>query len=174
MIRVASLPVLACLAAASCAPPPAPPSAPVASLGRPADFSAPDDRGDLTHVPQRAARATVLELWATSCEPCRRAVPQLAACAPGLAKDGIDVVLVAVLDGGEPIDDGRAALASWGVALPFLIDRGGGVERSLGVVGLPATLVLDRRGVVRWAAPAGAPAEAVAAAARSVAAERRR
>ena len=60
------------------------------------------------------------------------------------------------------------------MGLPFLVDRGGGVERSLGVLGLPATLVLDRRGVVRWAAPAGARAEVVAAAAQSIATERLR
>ena len=174
MIPRASLPALACLAAASCAAPPVPPSAPIASLGRSAAFSAPDDRGDLAHVPQQADRATVLELWATRCEPCRRAVPALAARAPGLAKEGIHVVLVGVLDGGEPLEDARAALASWGVGLPFLVDRGGGVARSLGVLGFPTTLVLDRRGVVRWAAPAGARAEAVAEAARRVAVERGR
>jgi hypothetical protein len=161
----------ACVAATACAAS-LPPSAPLASLGRPASFSAPDEDGDLLHVPGRAARATVVELWSAGCEPCRAALPALAGEAAGLERDGVAVVLVSVLDGGEPIDRPRAALRAWGVARGFLVDRGGGVERMLGVDRLPATLVLDREGVVRWAAPPGAPAADVALAARRVASAR--
>src|SRR5262249_7930491 len=95
--------------------------------------------------------------------------PALAAEAPSLARDGIALVLVGVLDGGEPIGIAQETLRSWGVERGFMVDRGGGVQRSLGVDGLPATLVLDRQGGVRWVAPAGAPAREVAAAARGVA-----
>ncbi len=148
------------------------PSATLPSLEQPGGFAAPDERGDLTHVPDAAARATVLELWSTRCEPCRRALPALAAEAPRLARDGIDLVLVAVLESGEPLDGAAATLGRWGVARGFVVDRGGGVQRRLGASLLPATLVLDGSGVVRWVAPRGATPGEVAAAARWVAGSR--
>ena len=162
--------VLAVLVMAGCAPAPPPPSAPLPSLGRAAAFSAPDDRGDLTRVPRAAARATVVELWATACEPCRKALPAFAAEAPRLEADGIAWVLVGVLEGGEPIQRARDALLSWGVGREFLVDRGGGVQRAFGLDALPAIVILDRAGVVRWVAPPGAPPAVVAAAARWIAA----
>ncbi len=167
---------LGCVAQASCGAEVAvPASAPLPSLGRAGGFMAPDERGDLAGVPDATgmpARATVLELWATSCEACRLSLPAVVAEAPGLARDGVGVVLVGVLDGGEPIGAARAALRSWGVERGFLVDRGGGVQRALGVDGLPGTIVLDGEGVVRWVAPAGARAGTVAAAARWVARRR--
>jgi hypothetical protein len=48
---------------------------------------------------------------------------------------------------------------------PFLVDKEGTGEREAGVRTLPATLVLDAGGKVRWVAPPGATAEAVVAAA---------
>ena len=160
---------LACVAALAGCAPAASPSAMLPSLDRPGGFSAPDQRGDLTRVPDPGARATILELWATSCEPCRRALPALAVEAPGLARDGIDLVLVSVLESGEPLDGAAATLRAWGVGQGFVVDRGGGVQRMLGASLLPATLVLDRSGVVRWIARAGADPREVLAAARWVA-----
>jgi AhpC/TSA family len=157
------------LLAAGCARPPPPRSAPIPSLGRAGGFTVPDDGGDLTPVPSPGPRATVLELWATDCRACRPALAALAREAPRLQADDIAWVLLGVLDEGEPLDRAREVLREWGVERPFLVDRGGGVQRGLGIDALPATVVLDRRGVVRWAAPAGASAREVAAAARWVA-----
>jgi hypothetical protein len=111
----------------------------------------------------------VLELWATDCEACRPALAAFAREAPRLQGDGVAWVLLGVLEEGEPLDRVREVLRGWGVARPFLVDRGGGVQRTLGIGALPATVVLDRKGVVRWAAPASASAREVAAAARWVA-----
>jgi cytochrome c biogenesis protein CcmG, thiol:disulfide interchange protein DsbE len=149
-----------------------PPSASLPSLDQPSAFSVPDERGDLTRVPDGAARATVVEFWATSCEPCGKALPALGGEATRLERDGIALVLLGVLEGGEPLDRARAALRAWGVERPFLVDRGGGVQRAMGIDGLPATVVLDARGVVRWAAPPSAPPGEIAAAARRVASMR--
>ena len=154
---------------AACSAPSVPPSALVPSLDHMGAFSAPNDHGDLTRLPDPASRATVLDFWATSCEPCRHTLPRLAREAPALERDGVAVVLVGVLDGGESIDTARATLRAWGVEREFIIDRGGGVQRVLGVDRFPATLVLDRAGVVRWAAPPGTRADVIAAAARRVA-----
>jgi hypothetical protein len=73
--------------------------------------------------------------------------------------------LIAVLADNESTDDAQRALASWGVSAPFLVDREGTGRREAGVLDLPATLVLDERGVTKWAAPVGASTADVVAAA---------
>lgn len=142
-----------------------PASAPNDKLGQPVSFSLPSNEGALVSVPIAGAHATVLDFFGPSCEPCRRALPALHAQRELLASGGARLVLVAVLADGESTDDARRALSSWGVKAPFLVDREGTGRREAGVTSLPATIVLDARGVTKWAAPARASAADVVAAA---------
>jgi hypothetical protein len=73
-------------------------------------------------------------------------------------------VLVGVLADGESTDDAKRALGSWGVTAPFLVDRDGTGKREAGVTTLPATIVLDASGAVKWVAPPSATADDVVAA----------
>ena len=133
-------------------------------LGQPVAFSLPSNDGALVSVPAAHARATVLDFFGPSCEPCRKALPALYARREALASRGATLILIAVLAEGESTDDARRALASWGVSAPFLVDNEGTGRREAGVLSLPATLVLDERGVTKWAAPPSAsPADVVAA-----------
>jgi hypothetical protein len=82
---------------------------------------------------------------------------------------GVELVLVAVLSGGESDTEAMQALERWGVAQAFLVDRGDVLRRELAVASLPATVLLDTRGVVRWVAPESATPDDVVAAAQSLA-----
>jgi hypothetical protein len=53
-------------------------------------------------------------------------------------------------------------------AQPFLVDRGDVLRRELAVASLPATVLLDTRGVVRSVAPVEATPDDVVAAAQSL------
>jgi len=143
----------------------APASAPNAKLGQPVTFSLPSNEGALVSVPLAGAHATVLDFFGPSCEPCRKALPALYAQRGTLAARGARLVLVAVLADGESTEDAKHALSAWGVSAPFLVDHEGTGRREAGVRELPATLVLDERGVTTWAAPVGASAADVVAAA---------
>jgi thiol-disulfide isomerase/thioredoxin len=129
-------------------------------------FSLPSNEGALVSVPLAGAQATVLDFFGPSCEPCRKALPALYAERAALATHGAQLVLIAVLADGESTGDAVRALSSWGVNAPFLVDREGTGRREAGVRALPATIVLDERGVTKWAAPPGASAADVLAAAR--------
>jgi thiol-disulfide isomerase/thioredoxin len=140
-------------------------SAPNAKLGQPVAFSLPSNEGSLVSVPLAGAHATVLDFFGPSCEPCRKALPALHAQRSALAAHGAKLVLIAVLADGESTEDAKRALSSWGVRAAFLIDREGTGRREAGVRELPATLVLDQHGITKWAAPVGASAQDVVAAA---------
>jgi len=81
----------------------------------------------------------------------------------------VRVVLLGVLEDDESVDDARAKLASWGVSEPFMIDRGGTLMRRFGFSELPASVVLDAQGNVRWTSQKGSSANDVVAAALSAA-----
>lgn len=136
----------------------APPSAPSDELGRVVSFSLPSDDGALVTIPFAGMRATVLDFFGPTCEPCKRKVPELNAQRTALASHGAKLVLIAVLADGESSDDAKRALGSWGVTAPFLVDGEGTGQREAGVTSLPSTIVLDARGVMTWVAPAAASA----------------
>jgi thiol-disulfide isomerase/thioredoxin len=155
--------------AAGCSSAP-PPSAPNEMLAHEVAFDLPSDKGELGHVPPKGARATVVDFFGPTCGPCKKSLPALVAKKRDIQAAGAGFVLVAVLADSESNDDAARALSSWGVpGLPFLVDRAGAARIEAGVTGLPATLVLDGRGSLRWSAPDGASADDVVAAAKRAA-----
>lgn len=125
-----------------------PPSAPSDKLGQVIAFSLPPDEEALVTVPLPEARATVLDFFGPTCEPCKESVPALHGKRAELAQKGAKLVLVGVL-AGETTEDAKRALASWGVTAPFLVDKDGTGKREAGVTPLPAPLVLDAAGAVK-------------------------
>jgi hypothetical protein len=159
------LPALA-VVVASCAVPHPRASAPSPVLGQAVSFTLPTDSGGLVTVPTADHRALVLDFFGPTCPRCRDTVPALLARKADVEARGAQLVLVGVLGDGESTEDARRALASWGVRAPFLKDGGGVSQKELGVDKLPATVVLDGAGVVRWVATAAATADDVVAAVR--------
>jgi thiol-disulfide isomerase/thioredoxin len=133
-------------------------------LGQPVGFALPSDEGKLVTLPLPGSKATVLDFFSPTCVPCKESLPALYATRDRIAAKGGRLLLVAVLADNETTEDARRALTSWGVEAPFLVDHEGVSQREAGVRSLPATLVLDATGVLRWVAPPGAPASAVSAA----------
>ena len=109
-------------------------------------------------VPAAGAKATVLEFWSATCEPCKTRVPAIVARAADLRTKGAELVLVAVLSGDESTHDADVALEAWGVrGQRSLIDRGDVLQTQLGVNALPATAILEGD-VLVWLAPPAASA----------------
>ena len=87
-------------------------------------------------------RPAAINFWASWCRPCREE-------APGFARLSRELRGRASLVGVDWEDEQDAALAfidEYGWTFPIVRASGGGLAGSYGVVGLPATIILNRAG----------------------------
>ncbi|MDX8354259.1 TlpA disulfide reductase family protein [Cognatiyoonia sp. IB215182] len=87
----------------------------------------------------------VLNFWATWCAPCRHEMPLLSDLQTQLGGDDLEVVTIAT--GRNPLPGMQRFFEEIGVDnLPLHTDARQSLARSLGVLGLPVTIVLDPEG----------------------------
>lgn len=87
----------------------------------------------------------VLNFWATWCAPCRAEMPHLAALQTEFAGDAFEVVTIAT--GRNPRQAMEAFFDEIDVDnLPLHTDARQNLARSMGVLGLPVTVILDPTG----------------------------
>lgn len=87
----------------------------------------------------------VLNFWATWCAPCRKEMPSLSALQDTLTQTNAQVVTIAT--GRNPRPAMQAFFDEIGVDnLPLHADPRQKFARSLGVLGLPVTLIIDPQG----------------------------
>ncbi len=91
----------------------------------------------------RAGKPILVHFWATWCPICKLEESSIAA----LARD-YPVVSVA-LQSGAP-EELRAYLAERGLDFPVIDDDDGRLARAWGVHGVPASLIIDRTGRIRF------------------------
>ncbi|MGC1381567.1 MAG: TlpA disulfide reductase family protein [Candidatus Baltobacteraceae bacterium] len=121
-------------------------SGPAALAGRSAPvFPLFDDRGRPVSLVQYRGRVVMMNLWATWCPPCRAEMPDLQRLATRYAGAGLSIVGV---NQGESPERARAFADSLRIGFPIWIDADQRYGRAYGALGLPTTVVLDRRGVV--------------------------
>jgi thiol-disulfide isomerase/thioredoxin len=105
-------------------------------------------QGDPVRLVAPQAGVMVIDFWASWCQPCRAALPELNAIAQRYAADGLRVVAVNIDKTQEPAD---AFLQTY-VPVPamrLLRDPGGAALARFGAAGMPALYVVDEGAVVR-------------------------
>ncbi len=88
-------------------------------------------------------KVVVLNYWASWCPPCRAESPLLERWHRRLVHRGGTVLGVDVQDVDS---DARAFAKKYGLTYPMLRDGPGDTRDDLGILGLPETFVIDRKG----------------------------
>jgi len=103
-----------------------------------------EDGQDMT-LADYEGQYVLLNFWATWCAPCRHEMPMLSDLQTRLGGDDFQVVTIAT--GRNPRPAMEAFFADIGVEnLPLHTDARQALARSMGVLGLPVTVILDPQG----------------------------
>ena len=110
-----------------------------------ADAAFQDGEGNALNLGQWKGRVILVNLWATWCAPCRREMPELARLQKELGSGQFEVVAISVDRKGA--EASAAFLKETGADnLKLYIEPSSAIVNSLQAIGLPATLLLDRKG----------------------------
>lgn len=116
-------------------------------MGQRLTLAAPDLAGNDVDIGADQGKVRVVDFWATWCEPCKEAMPVLDALARELAPRGLSVY-------GVSIDEDPAQISEFlqrtPVRFPVLWDKGAARIGRYDVSYMPVTLIVDRRGVIRY------------------------
>jgi len=107
---------------------------------------------------------TLVNFWASWCDPCKKEVPLLNELQQSLSASGVTIVGVSV---EEPRDAVDAFVRKHQIQYPVLLDSDGSISRRYGLIGLPMNVIVDREGVVSMVR-AGAVDEPMIAALRAI------
>ncbi|GBF30790.1 thiol-disulfide oxidoreductase ResA [bacterium MnTg04] len=117
-------------------------------VGQPApDFALKSLDGENLRLSEFRGEVVMINFWATWCGPCRQEMPLLEELYRRYKKVGFRLL-------GVNIDDDlRSAIKMvdvLGVSFPVLLDERKQVSRLYDVNAMPATLLIDRSGIVRY------------------------
>jgi peroxiredoxin len=105
--------------------------------------------GDSVSLESLRGRVVLLNLWATWCGPCRMETPYLQSLYEERRDEGFEIVGIS-MDTRDAAGDVALFVDEFGVTYTILHDpRMVGLELYQ-VLGLPATFLIDREGVLRW------------------------
>ena len=115
----------------------------------PMDIALPNDAGEKIRLGQVAAgKPLLLYFWATWCKPCRWTRPKVSEFAKKY-KDQVKVLGIN-LGGLDSIEDVRKYRSRYKITYPLLFDRDNETADAYSVFVIPAVILLDGAGDVRY------------------------
>lgn len=116
-------------------------------VGTPAeDFELVDLNGDAQRLSHYRGTIVLLNFWATWCKPCTTEMPAMQATYDKLREKGFVVLAVNELEDEAKV---REHIKEYGHTFPVLLDRDNQVANQFGVFGLPVSVFIDEKGIVR-------------------------
>ena len=92
-------------------------------------------------------KVVLINFWASWCDPCRDEQPGLESLWKELGPEGVRFVGVDYRDGEGPA---QRYLAEFDVTYPSLLDPNGAIGAAFDIPYLPATVLVDREGQMRY------------------------
>ena len=114
-------------------------------IGPAADFTLEDAAGNNVRLSEYRGQVVLINFWASWCRSCREEFPHLDALHQKYAARGFTVLGINVEQDRQVAD---AALQSTDIGFPVLFDDESRVSRLYDVDAMPATVLIDRNGVI--------------------------
>ena len=106
--------------------------------------------GDVTPLPIGGGELTILDFWATWCQPCRKTMRELQQRYEK-AGEGPRIVGLSIDEGEDALKRVRKAVKKQGIRYPiFLDDQKSPAWAALRVRAVPTMMLVDRGGSVVW------------------------
>src|SRR5713101_2313545 len=116
-------------------------------VGGPApEITLKDLQGQEVRLSDLRGKIVLLNFWATWCKPCKEEMPAMQASYDKLRGQGLVVLAVNELEDTEKVIE---HIRTHGHTFPVVMDHNNHVANLYGVVGLPASFLIDRQGIVR-------------------------
>jgi thiol-disulfide isomerase/thioredoxin len=117
-------------------------------VGKPApDFVLKDVNGQEVALKDLRGKTVLLDFWATWCEPCRQAMPDIKAAYDEYHDKGLVVVAI---DYSESAETARQYFEEQKYPYANLLDPGREAFQKYGGGGIPKVVLIDKDGVVRY------------------------
>jgi peroxiredoxin len=119
-------------------------------VGRPAPaYAGVSLGGDSVSLAALRGKPVLLNIWATWCHPCREEIPELQRLHERYRERGLELVGVSVDAAGDDAAI-RDFMRRYGMTYPVWRDPAENVSTTFLALGVPATFLIDRHGVLRW------------------------
>ena len=123
---------------------------PQVAVGAPAPrYAATTLAGDSVATSGLAGKVVLLNVWATWCAPCRQEIPYLQSLYERHQRDGLEIIGVSVDARGEDAAIQEFA-KEFGMSYPIWRDPDERVQSLYMALGVPASYLIDRAGILRW------------------------
>lgn len=105
--------------------------------------------GDSVSLAGQRGKVVLLNIWATWCHPCRTEIPELRQIHARYQERGLELIGVSV--DSEGTDEAiRQFMTDFQMTFPVWRDPGERISTRFLAVGVPATFLIDREGILRW------------------------
>jgi peroxiredoxin len=94
-----------------------------------------------------SGKVVIVDFWATWCEPCKKSFPKLQELLTKYGANGLEIVGVSEDDEKGGVSDFGT---TYGAKFPLTWDNGKSVAGKWDPKSMPATFIVDRKGVVRF------------------------
>lgn len=94
-------------------------------------------------------KVVLLNIWATWCKPCREEIPALETLFQRHRAEGLEVIGVSI-DAPSEASRLRPFVTELGASYPLWHDPDDRVSSTFLALGVPASYLIDRDGVLRW------------------------
>ena len=119
----------------------------IADTGQEApDMPIPGIEGGVVRFDSFKGKVIVLNFWATWCPPCRKEMPLLESTYKRYKDKGLVILGINYNEDRERV---LKFTQEMGVTFPIILDKELNLTRKYGVLALPATFFIDKKGIIR-------------------------